>query len=658
MSRTIVPSAPGTDRPMQWSRWQAWAAAVVVALVLSSALVLVIGLVFKGGVSRADLMMWLVLMSIFTATGLVYVEIWFLRASGRRLDLQLRLQDMIFETTPLGVLTLAPDLHVARINPVARQWFGADDARLASSSLTGFTHPEDRGEVEAALQQLLAGTGRLILANKRLLMADGGVRWVDLALSALHGAHATSDSILVILTDVSQRVTSEQAIHQLAYFDALTGLPNRRLMIDRLSRALHSSQRNARWGAVMFVDLDNFKTVNDTLGHDVGDRLLKQVTRQLGSCIRAGDTLCRQGGDEFVVILENLNESHEAAGVDVQAVGAKMLLALQEIELVEEPGYQTSASIGVCLFRGQGVGEDEILKRADIAMYQSKAAGRNALRFFEPDMQRAVTERARLDADLRQALRRGEFFCLFQLQTGEGGAVTGAELLLRWQHPHHGTLQPERFISLAEHNGVIVPLGHWVLEFACAQLRAWGQDPGTAHLTLAVNVSARQFHQHDFAERILELVERYQIPPGKLKLELTESLVLKDIDVSIARMRTLRDRGLAFALDDFGTGYSSLAYLAQLPLDQLKIDQSFVHSLGRSRGSAVIVKTIIDLAHNLGLEVIAEGVETAPQQELLAARGCHSYQGYLVSPPVPPAELAQELALLARRAESATGLAC
>ncbi|MEZ5592467.1 MAG: bifunctional diguanylate cyclase/phosphodiesterase [Gammaproteobacteria bacterium] len=398
-------------------------------------------------------------------------------------------------------------------------------------------------------------------------------------------------------------------------------------MMDRLQHALVSCNRDGHRLALLFIDLDNFKTLNDTLGHDRGDLLLRQVAQRLLACVRESDTVARLGGDEFVVILERLSDHTREAITEAEATGEKILNNLNQPYQIVGNECHSTPSIGITLSRRSNETVDDLLKRADIAMYQAKAAGRNALRFFDPKMQAAVTARVGLEMDLRQALAANQFELYFQAQVQHEQKIIGAEALLRWRHPDRGLVAPLDFIPLAEETGLILPIGQWVLETACAQLKAWERNSNTRHLQLAVNVSPRQFHQADFANQVQETLRRYQVNANRLEFELTESLVLDDIDDTITKMHALKAIGLHFSMDDFGTGYSSLAYLTRLPLDTLKIDKSFVHNIGLKTTDAVIV-TIIGMARNLGMGVIAEGVETEQQCRFLAQHGCPVCQGY------------------------------
>lgn len=379
--------------------------------------------------------------------------------------------------------------------------------------------------------------------------------------------------------------------------------------------------------------------MNDTLGHEKGDSLLTLVAQRLQKCIRASDLVARQGGDEFVVLLEGLGNSAGAAATHSRKLGEKLLQVLCEPYFLDGMEHNTTASIGVTLFHGRQEGSDELLKRADIAMYQAKASGRNMLCFFDQEMQDKISYRAELSADLLIGLREEQFHLYYQLQVDQSGRALGTEALLRWRHPVRGMISPAEFIPIAEENGTILSLGNWALQTACQQLAQWALMPGFEHLTVAVNVSARQFYQSDFVENVLRVLEETGANPLRLKLELTESLLLQDVEGIIAKMTQLKQRGVGFSLDDFGTGYSSLAYLKRLPLDQLKIDQSFVRDLLTDPNDNAIARTIVALAESMGLSVIAEGVETQEQCDCLAGHGCYAYQGYLFGKPVPAEEL-------------------
>ena len=531
--------------------------------------------------------------------------------------------------------------------------FIADDRSVivrvnrAFVEITGYTADEAIGQTprllssgrhDAAFYQAMqdsiacSGVWQGEIWNRR---KNGEVYPQWLTITAVKNAQGDVTHYVSTLTDITQRKTAEDEIRNLAFYDPLTRLPNRRLLLDRLKQALASSTRSGRYGALLFIDLDNFKTLNDTLGHDIGDLLLQQVGQRLATCVREGDTVARLGGDEFVVMLEDLSETLQEAATQAETVGEKILVTLNRLYQLDSYEHHSTPSIGVTLFADHQETVDELLKRADLAMYQAKAAGRNTLCFFDPEMQAVVAKRAALEAALREAILKRQFLLYYQAQVDGEGRLTGAEALVRWQHPEYGLVSPAMFIPLAEDTGLILPLGHWVLETACFELASWATRPEMADLTIAVNVSARQFHHPDFVDQVLAVLDHTGANPQKLKLELTESLLVDDVEDVIAKMSELKARGVGFSLDDFGTGYSSLSYLKRLPLDQLKIDQGFVRDILTDPNDAAIAKMVIALAESLGLAVIAEGVEIEAQKDFLAHHGCHAYQGYLFSRPLP-----------------------
>ncbi len=435
--------------------------------------------------------------------------------------------------------------------------------------------------------------------------------------------------------DITERKMAEEKINELAFYDQLTGLPNRTLLHDRLRLAMLTSTRHKRHGAVMLIDLDNFKTLNDTLGHDMGDLLLKQVAERLNASVHAEETVARLGGDEFVVILTNLDTLKNHAANQAESVAERILESLNQTYLLKEVSFHSTPSIGIALFQGQDATAEELMKQADLAMYQAKDTGGNAIHFFDPAMQTVVVERSILEAGLRRAIKENQFELYYQPQVTIDGVITGAEALLRWHHSERGIVPPAKFIPLAEETRLILPMGRWVLEAACARLASWADQPRFSYLSLAVNVSAHQFRQADFVEQVIEIIKKTGANPARLKIELTESLMVQNIEDIIEKMRKLKALGVGFSLDDFGTGYSSLSYLKRMPLDQLKIDQSFVRDVLTDANDAAIAGTIVKLAESLGLQVTAEGVETNEQREFLIHIGCHDYQGYLFSPPLP-----------------------
>jgi diguanylate cyclase (GGDEF)-like protein/PAS domain S-box-containing protein len=456
-----------------------------------------------------------------------------------------------------------------------------------------------------------------------------------LTVSAVKNDEGTVTHYIGTHFDITERKKAEEKIRELAFFDQLTGLPNRTLLQDRLRQTVAASSRDDSYGALLFIDLDHFKKLNDTLGHDVGDLLLKQVAQRVTSCIREGDTAARIGGDEFVVMLTSLGPNDGDAAASTEVIAEKILAVLNQLYQLGDVAYHSTSSIGVTLFKGSRVSVEELMRQADLAMYRSKAAGRNAVRFFDPAMELAVMERAAMEDDLRRAIEANRFLLHYQAQVTGDGRVTGAEVLVRWQHPQQGLVPPDKFIPLAEETGLILPLGHWVLQTACAQLAVWAGQPEMAQLTVAVNVSAHQFRQASFVDQVFAILQSTGANPQRLKLELTESMLVSNVEDLVEKMHALKAKGIGFSLDDFGTGYSSLSYLKRLPLDQLKIDRSFVHDVLIDSNDAAIAKTIIALAQSLGLGVIAEGVETSQERNFLANAGCHAYQGYFFTRPLP-----------------------
>lgn len=469
----------------------------------------------------------------------------------------------------------------------------------------------------------------------RLRRKDGSVIDVEVNVSSFY--LEDTQYIYASYRDIGERKKAEEEIWSLAFFDPLTRLPNRRLLLDRLGQALISSERSLEYGAMMILDLDNFKALNDTQGHDVGDRLLIEVAGRVSSCVRKDDTVARLGGDEYVVLIENLGRTEASASGQAEQIAEKILESLNQTRLTTTDGqhYLSTASIGMTLFLGQSHSTDNLLKQADVALYQAKGAGRNTIRFFDNRMQELIEARLTMEAALRRGLEHGEFHLFYQPQIDQEQNLTGAEALLRWMPPNRSPVSPMDFIPLAEETGLIVPIGLWVLQNACTQLFEWSKNPAMRHLKLAINVSARQFRQPDFVEQTRAILERSGANPALLKLELTESVVLEHVDAVVERMLQIKKLGVTFSLDDFGTGFSSLSYLKRLPLDQVKIDQSFVRDVATDPNDAAIVHAIIAMSHSLGMEVIAEGVETSEQLAFLSASGCSNFQGYYFSRPMP-----------------------
>ena len=470
---------------------------------------------------------------------------------------------------------------------------------------------------------------------------DGTLFWIELDITPIKNAEGIATHWVSAARDITQRKIAEEEIEFLAFYDTLTQLPNRQMLMDRLERALSQGRVRTKKtpaninGALMFIDLDNFKMLNDTLGHATGDMLLRQVATRLGACVRLSDTVARLGGDEFVVMLESLPEEVLAATVYSRQVAQRILHALSEPYDLAGHQYESTCSIGVTLFSKRIQNMSDLLKQADLAMYQAKASGRNSLCFFDPAMQAVVTANASLNSELRVSLRKQDFLLYYQPQVGLNGHVFGVEALMRWQHPERGLVYPNDFIAQAEESGLILPLGKWALETACAQLASWAERSETCHLYIAVNVSVRQFRHPEFVEMVMMTIKTAGIDANRLRLELTESLLATGMDVTIAKMVILKEAGVKLSIDDFGIGYSALSYLKHLPIDQLKIDRSFVKDILTDPNDAAIARTIVGLAQSLGLNVVAEGVETEAQRELLTRFGCECYQGHLFCAALP-----------------------
>ncbi|MCG6985113.1 MAG: EAL domain-containing protein [Thiocapsa sp.] len=460
-----------------------------------------------------------------------------------------------------------------------------------------------------------------------------------MTISSVKDTRGRVTHYVATLTDITHRKTVEEIRH-LAFYDPLTNLPNRRLVLDRLRQALAASGRTGQEGALLFVDLDNFKLLNDTRGHEVGDLLLQQVAERLLTCVRESDSVARLGGDEFLVMLPELGPDHEQAAALATTVGNKILDTLGAPYRLGGHDYQSTPSVGIALFGRQPKSADDVLRQADVAMYQAKAAGRNTLRFFDPEMQQALHRRATLEADLRRAVNEGQFLLYYQPQVNQRGHITGAEALLRWHHPERGIILPGQFIGLAEAIGLTRPLGRWVLSQACAQLAEWAARPETAGLRLAVNISPGHFRHPDFVEDVRAALAGGKADPCRLRLELTESPLLDDPGDTLTKMTALKANGVGFTLDNFGIGYCSLSYLKRLPLDQLKLAPSFVREVLADPKDDAIADHFVALAEGMGLAIMAEGVETEAQRNYLLSHGCNIFQGFLFGRPGPAADFA------------------
>jgi len=504
--------------------------------------------------------------------------------------------------------------------------------------------PEAAAEVEAAIAEAsLCGAS---LGHQYRLDLPDGTRWYELSMTRREPRPGQPPRFVMLSRDITQRRLIDERIQHMAYHDALTNLPNRRLMQDRLARALKSAKRLRQHGALLFIDLDNFKDFNDTLGHDQGDELLQRVAVRLRGCVRDADTVARLGGDEFLLMIEGLGADAAEAAAQADQVARKVLTSLRQPYELAGREHSSTPSIGVALFGQSNDTVEDLLKRADLAMYRAKVEGRNTVSFFDPELQAKAMRRAELEADMRVAMREEQWLLYFQPVVDEFGHVLGAEALVRWRHPQRGMVSPAVFIPVAEQSGMILAIGQWVLRQACACLAEWARHDRLRHWTLSVNVSAREFRQPDFVERVREEVLRAGVAPYRLKLEVTESMFMHDADEIAERMSALRAFGIRFSLDDFGTGYSSLGYLKRLPLDEIKIDQSFVRDVLDDEDDAAIVRAVLTLAHTLGLSVVAEGVEQPAQQDFLARHGCRAFQGFLFGRPVSVSEASSYAASL------------
>lgn len=577
-------------------------------------------------------------------------------AKSRLAEAELRIAATAFEVQE-GILIADAQARILRVNRAFCEITGYTAEEVIGRNPRMFSSGHQSGDFYAAMWRSINMTGnwRGELWNRRK-SGESYPAW--LSITAVHDDEGKPTHFVGTTTDIAPRKQAEDRIRNLAYFDQLTQLPNRRLMLDRLDQSLSARTRNDRHGAILMLDLDDFKSLNDSMGHGVGDNLLIEVARRLKSCVRDDDTVARLGGDDFVVIIGDLGAGGQAP-VQAELVATKILEALAQpyqLDIVEDGVVQgtcqhtTTSSIGIAMFHDRKVSAEDLVTRAETAMYLAKKSGRQSHRFFEEDMQQLVIRRASLERDLRVAIGERLFELYYQPQVDARGIVVGAEALVRWNHPERGMIEPGEFIPLAEETGLIVPLGHWVIEEACRCLSIWARSDGLTDLTLAVNVSAKHFSRPTFTDEVLALIEHYGITPGRLKLELTESHFLENPKVVIQRMAQLKAHKVSFSMDDFGTGYSSLAYLKQLPLDQLKIDQSFVRDILSHANDAAIAKTIVSLAQSLGLSVIAEGVETEGQRRFLLEHGCPTCQGYLFSRPVPLKEFE---AFVARQADCA-----
>ncbi len=522
------------------------------------------------------------------------------------------------------------------------------DANLAACTFYGYPHAQFQTMNFLQLDESPPSLGTHTWSGEskaRHRLQSGEIRAVEVHLSPLKSGKGAR--VFAIILDMTQRIAAEESAHSLAFYDPLTQLANRRLLHDGINQLLALTTRHHFHGALLFLDLDNFKTLNDTEGHEVGDQLLIEVARRLNLCVRESDLLARLGGDEFVVLCEGLSEDLAQAAVQAGMMAEKIRESLAQPYYLQRNNpmmsgvqvvHHCSSSIGVTMFNRRDETVEELLRRADVAMYQAKQAGRNVVRFFDPQMQAEMMWRAQLEKELREAHQAQQFSLYYQSQLDCDGRVVGAETLLRWQHPERGASLPNGVIELLEETGLIVSVGKWAIRSACLQIVQWQANEAMRDLVVAVNVSARQFRQADFVETVQHILAETGIPRARLDLELTESVLLENVDEVIVKMNALKALGVSFSLDDFGTGYSSLQYLKRLPFDSIKIDQSFVRDLEEDANDAALIKAMIAMAKELELKVIAEGVETEAQRSFLVAHGCEVLQGFLFSKALPAAQ--------------------
>jgi diguanylate cyclase (GGDEF)-like protein/PAS domain S-box-containing protein len=544
-----------------------------------------------------------------------------------------------FFAAVIGMAIVAIDGRFLQVNPALCELVGYDEDDLLNQTHPSITHPDDVALDAEHLQHILTGESDSYQIEKRYVHRDGHDIWAEMSVSLVRNADDQPRYLITQMVDITDRKLFEQQLLHQAFHDGLTGLPNRALFMDRLEHALARRPREDETIAVIFLDLDNFKVINDSLGHRAGDQLLLTMAERLQHCVREGDTVARLGGDEFTVLLEPLADVTDAILVAERI--AEQSLTLYTIG---DRDVSVTASIGIALPGDENETADDLLRNADIAMYEAKQRGKAQYQVFATPMDVRARERLDLEIELQRALERGEFVLHFQpvvdLKSGE---VHEVEALIRWRHPIRGLLPPADFITIADETGTILDIGGWVLRRACRRLQEWQQElpvsPDRQPLTMSVNISTRQFLQPSLVQTVREVLEESDIDPRTLKLEVTERVIMEDAEAAIETLRALRELGVTLAIDDFGTGYSSLNYLKQFDVDMLKIDRTFVHGISRNSEDTAIVEAVLTIARSLGLRTIAEGIETPAQLAFLTARGCDSGQGHLFAPPLPPDEL-------------------
>jgi diguanylate cyclase (GGDEF)-like protein/PAS domain S-box-containing protein len=535
----------------------------------------------------------------------------------------------IWEVTPDGIYTYITEQALAVKGHVLESLLGRTPYE--------FMPEEDIESIRRIIQKAINTKGTFEFSHRNIA-ANGRILWEEVRGTVMLDSNQNVNGLRGTGISINERKQAEAKIEQLAFFDPLTNLPNRRLFLDRLQQDLTLATRHKTYGALLFLDLDHFKTINDALGHSIGDTLLQQVAKRLSYQSRVEDTVARLGGDEFVILLPELDQSSNLSAKHAYKVAQKIRETLSSPFNLNGYEYTISPSIGITLFPESGQTVDIVLKQADSAMYKSKIDGRNTISFYVPSMQIAANARLMLEKNLRRAISQNEFELYYQIQVNDQARIIGAETLLRWNHPENGVVQPNSFIPLAEETGLIFEIGDWVLYTACLQMKQWSDNDAGNLSQLSINVSSRQFRQVDFVDKVLHIIEQTGADPNHLVLEITEGVIIENVQDTIYKMRRLKDTGISFSIDDFGVGYSSLSYLRQLPLDELKIDRSFIHDIETDPNNAAIVETIISMAHHLDLGVIAEGVENQIQVEFLKNNGCIAYQGHYFGYPIPAKE--------------------
>jgi len=550
----------------------------------------------------------------------------------KRKEDELRIAAATFNTDQ-GILITDSEPRIIRVNQAFQKITGYSPEEVLGKNPSIISSHRHDNTFYKSLWKNLHRTGRWEgeIWNRR---KNGQIYPEWLTITAIKNSENQTTQYVAIFSDITKRKEAEEEIKNLAFYDALTSLPNRRLFLDRFHLALSQSERSRKFGAIIFMDLDKFKGLNDMMGHEYGDLLLIEVAKRISENLRHMDTVARFGGDEFVILIEEISTDSREALQKISLIAEKIRTSLEVSYKLKDYTYSSSSSIGVCLYCGNEKSEGELLKSADMAMYQAKESGRNTIRFFDPDMQATVEKRALLEFRLKNALENKQFRLFYQVQVDRTGHPIGAEALVRWDEPTLGLILPEQFIRLAEESNIILELGRWVIDTACAQLASWSNNDKMKHLSLSVNISARQFSFFNFVEEIKFMLEKYSINASRLKLELTEHILLHNVNEVIDKMHALRELGVELSIDDFGTGYSSLSYLKKLPINQLKIDKAFIQDVTTNPNDAIMVKTMISLGDNFHLDVIAEGVETKEQLAFLIDNGCLATQGFLFGTPI------------------------